>query len=281
MKIVLEKKEYVPRAPGGTVKYGGRKVSGAKKKKPPQYYMKLKAARETAGEAGEPEEEETVTVPIKDNVQHCIINFYTVFSALANFVVCKNCRSKITFKIIEPEGLGFKIELDCKCTPTTKILSSAYDNKTYDINRRFLFVMKLLGIGLAGCQKFCALMDMLPLFEDSTYTAIMNCVTDAVKGITEKCLKKAKKAFEFVADVAACQLKEGNKIYVVMLRAIGVDVGVNAADYVEMADEGRAKKGSKRRQSKRHKGEENQTAEAQGDSTDEDESSDEEMPDED
>lgn len=225
--------------------------------------------------------EETITVPVKTNLQHCIINFYTVFGALSNFVVCKTCKSKVKFNIIEPKGLGFKIEVQCDCDPTVKIPSSEYDNRTYDINKRFLFVMKVLGIGVAGCRKFCALMDMAPLFQGSTYTIIMNSVNEAVKKITESCLKQTEKAFDFVADVAACQLREGNKVYLAMLHAIGVEVGESAAQYVGDADEERAKKAPKRREYKRRKREENKAAGGQGSLANEGESTDEEMPDQD
>ena len=32
--------------------------------------------------------------------------------------------------------------------------------KAYEINRRFIFVMQILGLGLVECQNFCGLMDI-------------------------------------------------------------------------------------------------------------------------
>lgn len=268
MKIVIEenkKKEPVP-DPHGTVKHGGQRLTRPKKRKPPHYHMKKKAEAQARGE------EETNTIKVNKDDQHCLIDFNMVFGSVANLLVCKDCKSKINFKIIEQDGLGFIIAMECECPETKEIPSSPYKNQSYVINKRFVFAMKVLGIGLTGCRMFYGLMDMAPL-KMSTYTSIMSAVSDAVKKVTQSCLKQVGKAFDFVADVAACQLKEGNKIYLVMLKAIGVGIGVNTAEYVQNADDERAKSMGR----KRRKREEKRAANL----ANEDEPTDEEMPDED
>jgi len=40
------------------------------------------------------------------------------------------------------------------------IPSSERIGRMYEVNYRFAFVMRMLGLGLAGCNKFCGLMDI-------------------------------------------------------------------------------------------------------------------------
>ena len=57
-------------------------------------------------------------VPKTNTVDYRIINFVTVFSAIASLVKCAKCNSKISFGIVSERGLGFKISVVCdKCTP--------------------------------------------------------------------------------------------------------------------------------------------------------------------
>lgn len=119
-------------------------------------------------------------VPEDGILQYAIIDFFLVFSTLSTFVKCSNvvnengeekiCNGKVDFKQCVKFGLGFKIVVECeKCQPRY-ILSCQKIGKSYEINRRFIFVMRILGLGLAGCKKFCGLMDISCYFlNKSTY----------------------------------------------------------------------------------------------------------------
>ena len=94
-------------------------------------------------------------VPQTDTVDYRIINFVTIFSAIASFVKCANYNSKISFGIVSERGLGFKISVVCdKCTPEY-IPSCDFIKHSYEINRRFILAMRVIGVGYKGEKKFC------------------------------------------------------------------------------------------------------------------------------
>ena len=96
-----------------------------------------------------------------------IIDFLLVFSTIATLVKCIKYDGKVNFhSTIKKEGLGFNIKVSCgNCKQITNISSRAKINSgVYEVNYRFLFVMRILGHGLPGCEKFCGLMDLFSSF---------------------------------------------------------------------------------------------------------------------
>ena len=93
------------------------------------------------------------------NPLHCyrIIKFLTVFGAIADILICKSCKQSVKFEESGHRGLGFKIIVSCKCGHR-EINSGLLINTGYEINRRIVFVMRLLGIGREGVNVFCGLM---------------------------------------------------------------------------------------------------------------------------
>uniref|UniRef100_A0A6V7KW45 Mutator-like transposase domain-containing protein n=1 Tax=Bracon brevicornis TaxID=1563983 RepID=A0A6V7KW45_9HYME len=62
----------------------------------------------------------------------------------------------------------------------------------YQVNTRFAFVMRTLGLGLAGCNKFCGLMDMASTFlSKSSHLDLMKSISCSVKTTAEKFLVSA------------------------------------------------------------------------------------------
>lgn len=61
----------------------------------------------------------------------------------------------------------------------------------YSINRRLVFVMRLLDNGIAGIQTFCSLMDLCKNFSDRTYEVSVNAIKIATDSVAELVLKKA------------------------------------------------------------------------------------------
>lgn len=114
-----------------------------------------------------------ITVPEHSSIEYRILNFKTVFAAISDFVKCKVCNGNVKFQTTKTRGLGFKIVIVCnKCQPQC-IPSCPYIGTTYEINRRFIFTMTVLGLGVKGAQKFCGLMDMPQFFYYSTYDIIV------------------------------------------------------------------------------------------------------------
>lgn len=69
-----------------------------------------------------------------------IIEFFTVFTALSDILVCRNCKQNIKFEETGIRGLGFKIVVKCKCG-SRNINSGPLINTGYEINRGIVFVM--------------------------------------------------------------------------------------------------------------------------------------------
>ncbi|KYN15554.1 hypothetical protein ALC57_12224 [Trachymyrmex cornetzi] len=107
-------------------------------------------------------------VNIDQSVQYVIINF-ALFLTLQTLVICKVCKSDIRFYKYSEKGLGFKLVVQCKCETETCIPSSPEMNTTYEINRRFVYAMRLIGVGFQGLSNFCGFMDIANKIKLSKY----------------------------------------------------------------------------------------------------------------
>ena len=126
-----------------------------------------------------------------DTVDDRIINFVIVFSAIASFVKCAKCNSKISFGIVSERGLSFKISVVCdKCT-FQYIPSCDFIKHSYEINRRFILAMRVIGVGYKGAKKFCGLIDFPPFLCKSTYCMILGQICEASKNMAQYFMKKA------------------------------------------------------------------------------------------
>ena len=68
----------------------------------------------------------------------------------------------------------------------TYVNSKPFVGNSYEINRRFLFVMRVLGLGLKGAAKFCGLMDMPAFISQPTYDSVINNIHSCVKNSHRK-----------------------------------------------------------------------------------------------
>jgi len=77
-----------------------------------------------------------------------IIDFLLVFSTIATLVKCVKCDGKINFHSTKKKGLGFNIKVSCEsCKQITNVPSSARINSgVYEVNYRFVFVMRILAL---------------------------------------------------------------------------------------------------------------------------------------
>lgn len=149
----------------------------------------------TSTSAKKLEDQDEIDVPEDVTLQYAFIDFFLIFSTLSTFVKCSNvinenrkkkvCDGKVEFKQCAKIGLGFKIMVDCeKCKPRY-ILSSQKIDLMYEISRRFIFIMRILG--LAGCNKFCGLMDINCSFlNESTYNFYISKIHTCVQTVAEK-----------------------------------------------------------------------------------------------
>lgn len=130
-------------------------------------------------------------VRIDQTFSYVILEFFLVFGALQGLLKCKKCDSDVKFFKKSIRGLGFKICVQCSCQDPAEIDSCPLIKNAYEINRRFCFAMRLLGIGINGIRNFVALMDLTANFNNNTYYGIVKILQIAVKSIYEAVVKKA------------------------------------------------------------------------------------------
>lgn len=129
--------------------------------------------------------QEEILVPRDSSVEYRILNFITVFAAISEYVKCKDCNGKVKFHTASERGLGFKVVVSCDQCMDRSVNSSPFLLHSYEINRRFLFVMRVLGLGLKGATNFCGLMDMPTFLSQPTYDLIMKNIYSCVRGREE------------------------------------------------------------------------------------------------
>ncbi|XP_039307368.1 uncharacterized protein LOC120358202 [Solenopsis invicta] len=130
-------------------------------------------------------------IDVKSEFGYRIINFFAVFSVISQHVKCKTCDSNIIFHETSARGLGFKIVISCPKCPRVEIPNSKFIRNGYEINRRIVLVMRLLGVGLNGIIKFCAFMEMpRPIFQ-SFYDKIVDMISIATATVRDISMKKA------------------------------------------------------------------------------------------
>ncbi|KAG8222184.1 hypothetical protein J437_LFUL001276 [Ladona fulva] len=75
--------------------------------------------------------------------------------------------------------------------PAIIISSCPYVGSTYEVNQRFIFAMRLLGIGLVGKTRFCGIMDLHgPIFQ-TNYDLIMNNLESASDAVCKLILRRS------------------------------------------------------------------------------------------
>lgn len=133
-------------------------------------------------------------IEVDDAFSYRLLNFVAVFAAISNVVVCKVCHSEMKFTETSRRDLEFKIVVSCDKCEKTEIPSCPFVKKGYDVNRRIVFVMRLLGIGLRGITKFCAFMEFpRPIFH-SFYDEVVQNIASAADVVCKNSISNAAKA---------------------------------------------------------------------------------------
>lgn len=171
----------------------GRSYQSRKKKHHPmnRYSMENEEAS-TSTSAKKLKSNEDTDFEVNASFGYRLINFVSVFSAISEVVKCKTCGGEVNFTETSLRGLGFKLKLNCvSCEPVLINSCPLINGRAYDVNRRIVFAFRLLGIGLAGIDKFCGIMDLpKPVFQ-SFYDRIVNVIHIAAKKICELSMKNA------------------------------------------------------------------------------------------
>ncbi|KYN06784.1 hypothetical protein ALC62_02265 [Cyphomyrmex costatus] len=130
---------------------------------------------------------------IDESSTYVVLCFSLVFTALQSVLQCKVCNSGIQFLKQSQVGLGFTLCIKCKCNEMFTVHSCPKLRNAYEINRRFTYAMRLLGVGLAGINLFCSLMDLGTGLSKNGYYNIIQNIHVAAKAVSTIVFKKAVK----------------------------------------------------------------------------------------
>lgn len=145
----------------------------------------------TSASAAKLHKSTTENIIIENSYGYCILEFFSVFSALSSVIVCATCKKSIKFSRTAPRGVGFKITLKCSCPDVHYIDSSPFINKAYEINRRLVVVMRLLGVGREGINIFCSMMDICQGLSITMYYLCMEHLHKAASSVYESLISQA------------------------------------------------------------------------------------------
>ena len=112
------------------------------------------------------------------------------FFTLSSFVKCNVCDGEITFLKTCVKGLGFQVELQCQCNK--RVFDSC--NRIgidFEVNRKFFFIMRLIGIGINGMKLFCSMMDLVHDFSNHMYYSSLDNIKIATETVYNLVLNRA------------------------------------------------------------------------------------------
>jgi len=129
-------------------------------------------------------------VSVDSTFSYRIVCLSMVLNTISTLVQCKTCGGDVHFTESSTRGLGFKV-VNCGNCAQKSINSCPLINNAYEINRRMIFAMRLIGVGLNGIIKFCAFMDLpRPIFQ-SFYDRVLRSLVVATSAVREISCKKA------------------------------------------------------------------------------------------
>lgn len=128
---------------------------------------------------------------------YVIVAWMSIFGGISDLMQCKKCQGDVRFEKKNAHGLGFQLSLECNCLVTRTLdssptqLNEAKNNKSYEINRKMVFIMRLLGVGFNGLNLFCGMMDLCSGFSNKMFYNILNNMSTACQTVFEKTIKQA------------------------------------------------------------------------------------------
>lgn len=157
-----------------------------------------------------------------------IIEFNTVFNSLADTLCCKSCKQTVKFEDSAHEGFAWKLVVSCRCADRS-IDSGPQIDKDSEINRRMVFVTRLLGVNFEGINMFSNLMELSDGFSREAYDGIVECIN---------CL--APKTVQVATDITNQIIDGGySSILRLMKWSVGLTIGYYSSKYAKKLDEER------------------------------------------
>ncbi|KYQ53904.1 hypothetical protein ALC60_07197 [Trachymyrmex zeteki] len=198
----------------GSDQKGSRKISGRparSKKRISSNFNMSENARETTGTSAKKLRTNSTEVAINAAQGYRLISFLFVFQSLSEMIKCKTCGGNVTFSESSIRGLGFKLVVNCdKCDPRYKNSCPLIKN-AYEVNRRIVFAMRLVGVGWEGIRKFCGIMDLPKVFDKRTYYDIVNSIHVASQAVVNSVFSAAAAEEKNLTEITENADKRGFK----------------------------------------------------------------------
>lgn len=124
-----------------------------------------------------------------------VVDINLMFSFLQKFLCCKTCGGEIAFTEEVVCGLSSKISVDCKtcsvlCSfKNSKMMGSS--NKISEINYRYVYAMRSIGMGYASMKLFCGVMDLPPPFSKKSYNGAIKKLLKCSGTVAQKSMISA------------------------------------------------------------------------------------------
>ncbi|KAK0159503.1 hypothetical protein PV327_011028, partial [Microctonus hyperodae] len=103
-------------------------------------------------------------VIVNNNYSYCILEFFSVFTTLSTLILCSRCKKDIKF---------------------------SRTAAPFEINRRIVTAMRLLGVGREGTNIFCNIMDICQGLTIGTYYSCLDNLYTAASAIYDQIISKA------------------------------------------------------------------------------------------
>ena len=104
---------------------------------------------------------------------------------------CHQEKLAMTENIKQKKGLSSMLVLNCSCGYVREFYSSNVCGKGYDVNRRMVYVMRSIGQGHTGIEKFTTLMNMPRPMALTTYNKIVDKMAAAASDIANDTMTEA------------------------------------------------------------------------------------------
>ena len=130
-------------------------------------------------------------VPVNAAHGYRLITFLSFFSTLSEIVKCKECDGNLTFSESSIRGLGFKLVINCNNCEPRYIISCLLIKNDYEVNRRIIFAMRIVGVGYDGIRKFCGIMDLPKMFSIKVYYIVISNMLCASEAVANSLFSKA------------------------------------------------------------------------------------------
>ncbi|GFT70681.1 SCAN domain-containing protein 3 [Trichonephila clavipes] len=118
-----------------------------------------------------------------------------MFTNIQNFASCKKCGGDIKLSENCVRGLSSVFSIECKnCKDLCSFRNSKMLGKRKnipEINRRFVYAMRIIGQGHAAMTTFCGVMDFPPPVAEKSYNNIINKLQLCSKEVVEASMQSA------------------------------------------------------------------------------------------